>query len=143
MFRHGLRAAAAASAAAAGQRSAAGARTGAWRGSVASVGGPAASWAWLMQGGRRGYASEGLSEEDISDRVIALLEEIDKIKDTKKEVTAKSHFINDLGLDSLDTVEVVMAIEEEFDIEIPDKEFESIFTPADAINFIKSHPAAK
>ena len=59
------------------------------------------------------------------------------------KVTAASHFINDLGLDSLDAVEVVMAFEDEFVIEIPDNEAEKIQTCADAINFVAAHPQAK
>ena len=72
---------------------------------------------------------------------MSLLQKIDKMEGIT--VKPDSHFIKDLGLDSLDTVEVVMAIEEEFGIEFPDKEFENIHTPKDAINFIKDHPAAK
>ena len=58
-------------------------------------------------------------------------------------VSAESHFVNDLGLDSLDTVEVVMAVEEEFCIEIADPEAEKILSVDDAITFICSHPQAK
>ena len=54
-----------------------------------------------------------------------------------------SHFVNDLGLDSLDTVEVVMAFEEEFGLEIPDKDADKILTCTDAIQYISSHPNAK
>ena len=48
-------------------------------------------------------------------------------------------FINDLGADSLDIVELVMAMEEEFDVEIPDEQAEKIQTVGDAINYIKEH----
>ncbi len=54
-----------------------------------------------------------------------------------------SHFVNDLGLDSLDTVEVVMAFEEEFGLEIPDNDADKILTCTDAIQYISSHPNAK
>ncbi|MEW6515725.1 MAG: acyl carrier protein [candidate division FCPU426 bacterium] len=55
------------------------------------------------------------------------------------EVTNEASFIDDLGADSLDTVELVMALEEEFGMEIPDDEAEKIKTVGDAIEFIKSH----
>jgi acyl carrier protein len=55
------------------------------------------------------------------------------------EVTPRASFIDDLGADSLDTVELVMAFEEEFDIEIPDEEAEKIVTVQDAINYINKH----
>ena len=53
------------------------------------------------------------------------------------EVTPKASFIDDLGADSLDTVELIMAFEEEFDVEIPDEEAEKIVTVQDAINHVK------
>ena len=53
------------------------------------------------------------------------------------EVVPEAKFVEDLGADSLDTVELVMALEEEFDIEIPDEEAEKIQTVAGAIDFIK------
>lgn len=58
------------------------------------------------------------------------------------QVKPEASFINDLGADSLDTVELVMALEEEFDIEIPDEEAEKIKTVGDAINYIKAHAKA-
>ena len=54
-------------------------------------------------------------------------------------VTPQASFVNDLGADSLDTVELVMALEEEFDIEIPDEEAEKIQTVGQAIDYVKSH----
>lgn len=57
----------------------------------------------------------------------------------KTVVTPQSSFVNDLGADSLDTVELIMALEEEFDIEIPDEEAEKIQTVAQAIDYIKAH----
>lgn len=53
-----------------------------------------------------------------------------------KEVTPGASFIDDLGADSLDTVELVMALEEEFDIEISDEDAEKIITVRDAVNYI-------
>lgn len=57
------------------------------------------------------------------------------------EVVTGASFVNDLGADSLDTVELVMAFEEEFDIEIPDEEAEKIQTVGNAIDYIKTHIA--
>ena len=54
-------------------------------------------------------------------------------------VTPQASFVNDLGADSLDTVELVMALEEEFDMEIPDEEAEKIQTVGQAIDYIKNH----
>lgn len=70
-----------------------------------------------------------------------LLKNFDKVTDASKLSTA-SHFANDLGLDSLDTVEVVMAIEEEFSIEIPDKEADKILSIGQAVDYILSQPDA-
>jgi acyl carrier protein len=55
------------------------------------------------------------------------------------EVTSTAHFIDDLGADSLDIVELVMAFEEAFEIEIPDEDAEKITTVKDAIDYIQSH----
>lgn len=59
------------------------------------------------------------------------------------QVTLNAHFQNDLGLDSLDTVEIVMALEEEFGFEIPDNEADKISSIKLAVDFIASHPQAK
>ncbi len=61
----------------------------------------------------------------------------------KEKVTATARFKEDLDLDSLDSVEVVMAIEEEFAIEIPDSEADKIFSVQDAVTYISGHPMAK
>ena len=57
----------------------------------------------------------------------------------EEEVTLDASFVEDLGADSLDTVELVMALEEEFETEIPDEEAEKITTVKEAINYIKAH----
>lgn len=59
------------------------------------------------------------------------------------KVTDSAKFKDDLSLDSLDAVEVVMAIEDEFTIEIPDSEADKILSISDAVAYIISHPAAK
>ena len=57
----------------------------------------------------------------------------------EEEIKPESSFIEDLGADSLDIVELVMAMEEEFEVEIPDEEAENIKTVGDAINYVNAH----
>ena len=57
------------------------------------------------------------------------------------QVTEKAKFVDDLGADSLDTIELVMALEEEFSIEIPDEDAEKIVSVGDAVNYISQHSA--
>ena len=57
----------------------------------------------------------------------------------ESQVTAGAKFVEDLGADSLDTVELAMALEEKFNIEIPDQDAEKIVAVGDAINYIKDH----
>ncbi|EKD92095.1 MAG: acyl carrier protein [uncultured bacterium] len=71
----------------------------------------------------------------IEDRVKKIVIEQLGVKDN--EVTMSASFVDDLGADSLDTVELVMALEEEFDCEIKDEEAEKITTIQEAVNFIK------
>ncbi|MFQ5464769.1 MAG: acyl carrier protein [Thermodesulfobacteriota bacterium] len=61
---------------------------------------------------------------------------IDQLDVTEEEVTSGASFVDDLGADSLDTVEMVMAFEEEFNIEIPDEDAEKIRTVQDAMEYI-------
>ncbi|OIN95810.1 acyl carrier protein [Candidatus Desantisbacteria bacterium CG1_02_38_46] len=56
-----------------------------------------------------------------------------------EEVTPNASFVDDLGADSLDTVELVMALEEKFDLEIPDEDAEKILTVQDTVNYIEGH----
>ena len=74
---------------------------------------------------------------DISDRVKAIVVEHLGVEDSK--VIDDASFIDDLGADSLDTVELVMAFEEEFEIEIPDEEAEGIQTVKNAVDYINSN----
>ncbi len=64
---------------------------------------------------------------------------VDQLGVNAEEVTDEASFIDDLGADSLDTVELVMALEEEFDIEIPDEDAEKITKVGAAIEYIKKH----
>ena len=78
--------------------------------------------------------------QETADRVKALIAENLGV-DAAKVVEA-ANFVDDLGADSLDTVQLVMALEEEFDIEIPDEAAEGIATVQNAIDFIKDKVAA-
>jgi len=64
---------------------------------------------------------------------------IDQLGAEDSEVTMEASFVDDLGADSLDIVELVMALEEEFDIEIPDDEAEKIRTVGEAVKYIQAH----
>ncbi len=75
----------------------------------------------------------------IEDRVKKIVAEQLGVKE--EEVTENASFVDDLGADSLDTVELVMALEEEFDTEIPDEEAENITTVQQAVDYVKSHQA--
>ncbi|CAK7240808.1 MAG: mitochondrial acyl carrier protein [Sporothrix thermara] len=86
-------------------------------------------------------AAAGLNKEEVEGRIISLLQGFDKVNDASN-IKPTSHFANDLGLDSLDTVEVVMAIEEEFSIEIPDKDADSIHSVDKAVEYILQQPDA-
>ena len=65
---------------------------------------------------------------------------VDQLDIKEEEATMEASFVDDLGADSLDTVELVMALEEEFDTEIPDEEAEKIRTIQQAVDYIKKHP---
>ena len=74
---------------------------------------------------------------DISSRVKAII--VDKLGVEESEVTGEASFSNDLGADSLDTVELIMEFEKEFNIAIPDDQAETISTVADAIKYIETN----
>jgi len=71
---------------------------------------------------------------DVNSRVKAII--VDKLGVDENEVTAEASFTNDLGADSLDTVELIMEFEKEFNIAIPDDQAEGIGTVGDAVNYI-------
>lgn len=81
-----------------------------------------------------------LPKADVTERIMMVVKNHEKVDESK--VAAETVF-KDLGLDSLDTVEVVMAIEEEFAIEIPDLEADKILSITEAADYIASHPQAK
>ena len=76
---------------------------------------------------------------DIAEKVRAII--VDNLGVDAGEVNAEAHFTNDLGADSLDTVELIMEFEKEFDIQIPDDKAEAIATVGDAIAFIEEAKA--
>ena len=73
---------------------------------------------------------------EVATKVKAII--IDKLGVDEAEVTETANFTNDLGADSLDTVELIMEFEKEFDIQIPDDKAEAIATVGDAISFIEA-----
>ena len=78
-----------------------------------------------------------MADANIADRVKQII--VEQLGVDAAEVTITAHFVNDLGADSLDTVELVMALEEEFDTEIPDEQAEKIQTVGQAIDYISAH----
>ena len=81
-----------------------------------------------------------MSQDDIFARVKKIV--ADQLEVDPSEVKPEANFANDLGADSLDTVELVMALEEEFDIEIPDEAAEGITTVQACVDYINSQLAA-
>ncbi|XP_073143969.1 acyl carrier protein 1, mitochondrial-like [Henckelia pumila] len=86
------------------------------------------------------HGDDHLDKQQVVDRVLDIVKSFPKVDPSK--VTPDVHFQKDLGLDSLDTVEIVMAIEEEFKLEIPDKEADKIDSCSLAIEYVYNHPMA-
>ena len=80
-----------------------------------------------------------MSSEEVFEKVKETI--IEQIGVTDTAVTMEASFIDDLGADSLDIVELIMALEEEFDTEIPDADAEKIVTVGDVVDYIKDHVA--
>lgn len=77
-----------------------------------------------------------MAEKSVQERVIEIV--CEQLSTSADKVTVDTHFVNDLGADSLDTVELVMEFEEKFGIEIPDEQAEKIQTVGEAVQFIES-----
>ena len=80
-----------------------------------------------------------MSSEEIFEKVKSII--VEQLGVTETSVTMEASFIDDLGADSLDIVELIMALEEEFDTEIPDTDAEKIVTVSDVVDYIKDHVA--
>ncbi len=77
------------------------------------------------------------SKDQIFDKVKAII--VDQLGVEEDEVTPEASFIEDLGADSLDIVELIMALEEEFEIEVPDEDAEKLANVTDVVEYIKEH----
>jgi len=88
-----------------------------------------------------GRAQEMESMASVEERVKQII--VEQLGVDEAEVTPSASFVDDLGADSLDTVELVMAFEEAFEIEIPDEDAEKIRTVQDAVTYIDQHAKAK
>ena len=78
-----------------------------------------------------------MNQEEIFDKVKAII--IDQLGVAESAITLDASFIDNLGADSLDIVEFIMALEEEFNIEIPDADAEKVVTVGDVVDYIKDH----
>ena len=78
-----------------------------------------------------------MSVENVQERVKNII--VDQLGVEADQVKPEAQFVNDLGADSLDTVELIMALEEEFDIEIPDEKAEKIKTVGEAVSYIEAN----
>lgn len=78
-----------------------------------------------------------MSSEEVFEKVKNII--VEQLQATETAVTMESSFIDDLGADSLDLVELIMALEEEFDIEIPDADAEKVVTVGDVVDYIKEN----
>lgn len=80
-----------------------------------------------------------MSSEEIFEKVKGVI--VEQLGVAEGNITMKASFIDDLGADSLDIVELIMALEEEFDIKIPDSDAEKVVTVGDVVEYIKDHVA--
>lgn len=81
------------------------------------------------------------TENQISERVIKIIAE--SLSVDEKKVVPEASFTSDLGADSLDSVELMMELEEKFDIEIPDEKAQTMATVQDVINYVQEHSSVK
>ena len=78
-----------------------------------------------------------MSSEEVFDKVKEII--VEQLGVAENSVTTEASFIDDLGADSLDIVELIMALEEEFDLEIPDSDAEKVVTVGDVVDYIKDN----
>ena len=78
-------------------------------------------------------------KETIRDRIVEIVREVLSLESDEPSITGETRFVDDLGAESLDMAQLVMALEEEFEIDIPDEEAEKIVNVKDAVDYIKSH----
>ena len=78
-----------------------------------------------------------MSSEEVFDKVKEII--VEQLGVAETAITPEASFIDDLGADSLDTVELIMALEEEFDLEIPDADAEKVVTVNDVVEYIKDN----
>ncbi len=78
-----------------------------------------------------------MSSEEVFDKVKEII--VEQLGVAEDSVTTEASFIDDLGADSLDIVELIMALEEEFDMEIPDADAEKVVTVGDVVDYIKEN----
>ena len=78
-----------------------------------------------------------MSSEEIFEKIKNII--VEQLQVSEASITEESSFIDDLGADSLDLVELIMALEEEFGIEIPDADAEKVVTVGDVVNYIKEN----
>jgi len=93
-------------------------------------------WAWRARATARVHAPHMMADGDVEAKVNAIIAE--QLAVDVAKVTPTASFTEDLGADSLDAVEIIMALEEGFDIEIPDEEAETMTTPGDCVKAIKA-----
>ncbi|MFQ3670328.1 MAG: acyl carrier protein [Verrucomicrobiia bacterium] len=82
-----------------------------------------------------------MSEKSIEERVKQII--VDNLSVNAEQVTPEAKFIEDLGADSLDVVELVMAFEEQFDVEVPDEDAEKLLTVGDVVKYIEDKEGSK
>ena len=95
----------------------------------------------FMMPTRNYSAANKLTNDAVQTRVLSVIQAFNKTNSVA-DVSAKTSFHQDLGLDSLDTVELLVAIEEEFEIEIPDKVADELKTVGETVEYIASNPEA-
>lgn len=102
---------------------------------------PVAKWGAPVKAPAHNSNLPNMADSNISDKVRDII--VQQLGVNPEQVTPQAKFIEDLGADSLDTVELVMAFEEEFEIEIPDEDAEKITRVKDAVEYIEKNAKGK